>query len=625
MKYFVAAIILGIAVCTQGAKAQAFPTSRSPIQLSVDATDVVHGVYHIRETLPAHGGEMTVRFVKWLPGHHAPSGRVDLLAGLAFSAAGQTLWWARDPADLWAFRVKVPAGQTTIQARFDFMTPLQPSQGRVSMAPSMLELEWDMAVLYPAGVSAASIPVAANINLPVGWDFATSLAPRNPAMHEPVFATTSVATLVDSPVLAAPTIQRFDLGKIGEVPVRVDLAEDAAGPAVLPEARVKTLREMVRQTGLALASPPPFAHYDILMTISDEIGPVSWEHQQSSEVGQPASSFSQWNDQPEFRIILPHEFIHAWNGKYRRPAGLASADFGAPMNGSLLWIYEGLTHYYALVVSARSGVISNLEARDLLAKLAGRVGSTAGRQWRSLNDTTNEPAINPFHMSAPWSDYRRNVNDYYDEGVLLWLEVDAQLRALTHGRRSLDDFSNHFFLSEQPSAEPNFYALDDVTKGLNAVAPYDWKTFFHDRVDGIRSAPPVGGIDTAGWRLDWVSTPPPGGSRTLDGALDLTSTVGLSVNDKGEVGAVRWNSPAFDAGLTGGAVILAVDGLPFSEARLSSFMDPNSETPKSLALVIKSRGRVFTGGLKYAGGLRYPSLSRREGSEDILTAILQPK
>jgi predicted metalloprotease with PDZ domain len=623
---FLAAAVCAAALpaTSWAAPAQAGPPDDGAIRVSVDATDVVRGVYRIDEVIPAAPGPLTLRLVKWLPGHHAASGRVDAVANLVLSTASGTLPWVRDANDIFAFKVTVPPGQSVVHAHFDFMTPLQPPQGRVSMTPAMLELEWDMATLYPEPQPASAIRVLPEIRLPPGWAFATALTPRGPDSRQPVFAETDLATLIDSPVLAAPSLQVVSLGQIGGAPVRIDLAQDITAPEVMTEARVKTYREMLRQAGLAFGGRAPFTHYDLLLTVSDELGGIGWEHLQSSEVGSSTGLYRDWNKQVEGRLTLPHEFIHAWNGKYRRPEGLRSPAFSEPMNGALLWIYEGLTQYYAVVLSARSGLVSETETRDYLAAKATRLATESGRRWRPLGDTINEPAINPFHTRASWPDWRRNVTDYYDEGILLWLEVDATIRNRTQGRKSLDDFAALFFRSDRPTLAPRFYDLDEVIADLSSVAPYDWAGFFRSRVTSVRSEPPVEGIEAAGWRL--TSGPQPGaGLRDAADALDLIDTAGFSVNDKGEALTVRWGSPASEAGLVPGAVILAVNGIPFSRRWLSDVIAADAKTSGPIVLIAKERGQVSTLKLEHHAGLTYPHLQRGPDSADRLSEILAPR
>ncbi|MDB5365057.1 MAG: peptidase [Rhodospirillales bacterium] len=613
------AVALVVGLLSSAAARSASADGPSVTQVSVDATDVVRGVYHVREVIPAKPGALTLRLAKWLPGHHSASGRIDALAGLVVSASGKDLPWVRDPDDMWAFNVSVPSGQTSIQVRFDFITPLQPSQGRVSMTPSMLELEWDMVVLYPVGVPVKAIQVAANVKLPDGWSFATALSTRTPSRHEPIFATTDLATLIDSPLLAAPRLQTTDLGEIGTASVKIDLAQDAEEPVVMTDERLKAFREMVRQLGLAFGSQPPFAQYTVLLTVSEEFGRIGWEHLRSSEVGVAPSTFKNWNGHVEARTVLAHEFVHAWNGKYRRPEGLDSPDLAKPMSGALLWVYEGLTQYYAHVISARAGIISEAEARDAFAAKASQLASVSGRRWRPLADTTNQPSINPLHNPVAWQDWRRSLMDYYDEGALVWLDVDAKIRTLTQGRKSLDDFSARFFHADAPTLDPKFYTLENVVADLNSIVPYEWADYFQRTVYSIRPEPPTSGIEAAGWRVTYDATP--SAMQTSD-ILDLIDSIGLAVNDKGEVRSVRWDGPASKAGLTPGAIILAVNAAPFSMATFRAGIAQRAGKPGPIALIVKARGRVLNLNVEYHGGLTYPHLSRRADGSDLLREIL---
>jgi predicted metalloprotease with PDZ domain len=602
-----------------------------PIELAVDATDVIHGVYHVEETIPVSTSVMTLRFVKWLPGHHAPSGRIDLVGGLRASANGKPVAWTRDAEDIFLFRFQVPAGAHDLHLSFDFMTPLVRSQGRVSMTPAMLELEWDMVVFYPAGTDASKIQIRPEVTLPSSWQFATALSPRTPTEKAPRFAITDLATLIDSPLLAAPKITVFDLGSIGGIPVRFDLAADRdAPPPVLTEARLSDYRAMVRQIALAFGDNAAFDRYDLLVTVSDVFQGTGWEHLRSAEVGTGQSLYRDWRVSLH-KLILPHEFLHSWNGKFRRPEGLRSPDFGKAMDGRLLWVYEGLTHYYAILIGARSSLLQPEEAKDFIAGIVARQGSKTGRGWRPMIDTTAEPAINPFHNSAPYEDLRLDLDAYYDEAVLVWLEVDARIRELTNGKRTLDDFARRFFHADAPTLAPKFYALDELVSDLNSIAPYDWRTLFRARIFDVAPESPSHGIELAGWRLVRNSTAPAGGDTSAgsameegDDSLNLMDTVGLAVNPAGEVGAVLFNSPAYAAGLVPTAKLLGIDGQPFSIRRFRERVARSAAGSAPIVLTVSARGEIREANLPWTGGLTYPHLERISAQPDLFDQIFAP-
>jgi predicted metalloprotease with PDZ domain len=600
-----------------------FPWSHV-IQLSVDATDVAHGVYHVTEVMRVRAGALTLRFPKWLPGHHAPSGRIDGVAGLYIDAEGRSLTWMRDAADMYAFHLDVPAGQDAIRVRFDFMTPLEKPQGRISMTPTMLELEWDMCVLYPSGVSSDNIGIAPEVELPAGWSFATSLETKAAAAKRSSFKVVSLRQLIDSPVLASPRLERIFLGTSAGAPVHLNVARDRGEEAVVPPERVREFSGVVQQT-VAVFGPPPFKHYDVLLSLSDEMGEVGWEHLESSEVGLSGRLFDDWRKDTEPRLLLTHEFIHAWNGKYRRPRELMSADFAAPMKDSLLWVYEGLTAYYGLVISARSGIVSPAETQDILASMTDDLTSEPGRRWRSLADTTNQPLVTPFYSRSPWPDWGRRISDFYDEGVLIWLDIDCKIRTLTHGRKSLDDFAASFFhvRSGTAATSMSLYELGDVVRALNSVVPYDWGSLLRKSVYELDDTSLVEDLGASGWELTRTSAPAASIRGHAD-RLDLSTTVGLVVDEKGYVTAVRWQSPAFKAGLVPGAVLIAVKGVPFSRQILEEAVIASSSPAAPLVLLARARGAVSSFTVAYTQGLSYPHITRIPDRTDLLSQISAP-
>src|SRR4051812_34545520 len=146
------------------------------IRLDVDASDTSRGIYRVVETIPvAHAGRLTLLYPQWLPGNHGPSGPIASLAGIRVSGGGHPIPWLRDPGYVYAFHIDLPAGVREIRVEFQHLSPVDSSQGRVTMTPAMLNLQWEKMSLYPAGYFTRGIPIQANVTYPAGWTAASSL------------------------------------------------------------------------------------------------------------------------------------------------------------------------------------------------------------------------------------------------------------------------------------------------------------------------------------------------------------------------------------------------------------------------------------------------------------------
>jgi len=601
-----------------------------PIRIVVDATDLDHRVFRVREQIPvpegiAADGTITLRYPQWLPGNHAPSGRVDRLAGIRFTVDGVPLRWMRQSDDVYAFHVMLPAGARSLLAEFDFLSPTDPAQGRVLMTPEMLNLQWSGLVLYPAGRSADAIRVAAGMRLPVGWEFGSAMArtATREADGSVRFAETDLATLVDSPVFAGRHFHRVELDRGSKQPVTMALvADDASRLAMEPE-HVDAHRRLVLQADMAFGARP-YDHYEFLVALTDHLGWIGLEHRRSSENRVVPGYFTDWNRVPQSRYLLPHEYVHAWNGKYRSPSGTAQPDYNTPTDNTLLWVYEGQTQYWGLVLGARSGMWTRQQATDVLAGVAARYADDRpGLAWRTMQDTTNDP-VAAARRPQSFRSYQLS-EDYYSGGQLVWLAVDAKLRELSRDRRSLDDFARAFFGGGDPSAPTRTYGFDDVVAALDAVASHDWAGFLRERVEG--HAPPLDGIRTAGWKLVYEDKPNDFQKATeaVDKRADHTYSIGLvAAAGDGRITDVRWNGPAFEAGLAPGMRLVAVGGKAFTPDRLREAVAATAKGTQ-LVLLVRSGDDYRNVRIGYAGGLRYPHLVRIDGTKDRLGEILAPR
>ena len=595
------------------------------IALHVDARDVAQKVYRVQETLPVAGpGLLTLLYPRWIPGNHGPSGPIISVAGLKIEADGQTLAWTRDPVDVFAFHVEVPAGVKAIDVHFDFMSPVTPRSGRVLMSPALLDLPWNTVLLYPAGHFSRDITVAPTLSLPAGWQFASALEVAAREGDVVRFKPTTLNRLADSPLIAGKHFERIDLAPGATVPVHLDVVADRAADLKIPPELLAAHRALVTQA-VRLYGAQHYHHYDFLLWLSDAIGGQGLEHHQSSEDGTVPGYFTDAKTWYE-RDLLSHEYTHSWNGKFRRPADLWTPNFNVPMQDTLLWVYEGQTQYWGYVLTTRAGLWTKAQARDVFAAAASGMALRTGRQWRSTEDTTNQPIIDKNRILKPdWANWQRS-EDYYIEGALTWLDVDAHLRQLTHDRKSMNDFAHAFFGVDDGRVDTLTYTFGDVVRTLNQIAPYDWKQFLRTHIDDVRVAPPLGGLQRTGWRLVYTDQP----NAFLEAAqahskmADFAPSIGFSVTKDGALADVQWGGPAYQAGLAPGMKLIAVGDHVYSQGALKDAITAAKTGTAPIVLTVENQGHVYAVQVNYHGGLRYPHLERIKGTPDYLDQILTP-
>ncbi|WP_428377415.1 M61 family metallopeptidase [Lichenicoccus sp.] len=599
------------------------------ITLAVDATDLAHHIMSVHETIPvARAGDLILHYPQWIPGAHGPTGPIELLAGLAAHAGGALLDWRRDAVDMYAFHVPVPAGAASISVDFQFLSPAIENQGRVVMTPAMLDLQWNIVALYPAGYFARDIQVAPSLRLPSGWQFATALAATgaaDPATGRVQFAPVPFSTLLDSPLYAGRYFERLDLDPGGKVPVHLDIVADRPSELAVTPAQLAAHRAIVQQA-YRLYGSHHYDHYDFLLALSDELTDEGLEHHRSSENATAGNYFSEWDKTADGRDLLTHEYTHSWNGKYLRPADLWSPDFNSlPERDSLLWVYEGMTEYWGQVLAARARLWSRDQALDMLAVEAALMRAEVGRAWRPLEDTTNS-AIFVRRRGLPWPDWQRG-EDYYLEGVLLWLDADTLIRARSHGARSLDDVARGLFSTNDGSFVTSTYRFDDVVHALNAVLPYDWAGFLHARLDRRGGSAPLDGLTRGGYRLVMTDKKSPLFESFEQGRKirDFSFSIGLVLKDA-KIASVAWNSPAYKAGLIEGDTLAGIDGSSFQGADdLADAITQARQTGAPIQLLVTSGRRYRAVQVEDRTGLQYPHLVRAGGGQASLDTILAAK
>ena len=585
-----------------------------PIRLSVDAREAGRRILHARLVIPAAPGALTLHYPKWIPGEHTPGGPIVNLAGLYITAGGKAIAWQRDPIEEWSIHLQVPGGASDIEVALDYLSPTG-----VEMTPALVRVLWNQVLLYPAGRPAAEWTYQASLRLPDGWKLGTALPVARTEGSSVEFKPVSLVTLIDSPVLAGANLRTIALG--GTPAHEIIIAADSAAALDAAPETIAGWKRLVAETG-ALFGARHYGSYHFLLALSDHISGGGLEHHESSDNRSVERALTDESlRKAGVASLLPHEFAHSWNGKYRRPAGLITTDYQQPVQDQLLWVYEGLTDYLGFVLTARSGLRTIDLEREVLAATAADMDHVAGRSWRPLGDVTTSSV---FLYASPreWQSWRRSV-DFYPEGILIWLEVDTILRARSGGKRSLDDFCRAFHggASGSPGVMP--YRLEDVTATLEGLVPYDWGAFFHARIDQAGARAPLGGIANAGWKL--VYSDKANEYQKLGDAAGravvLQYSLGATVREDGGITDVVPGLPAARAGLGPGMRIVAVDGRRFSAEVMRSAL----KTRRPFDLLIETDEFFRTHRIDYTGGERSPHLERDSTHPDLLLDILKPR
>ena len=598
--------------------------------VEVDLREAPRGVVKAHLRLPVSAGPVTLVYPKWLPGRHGPAGPITNLAGPVFASGGATLNWRRDEVDMYAFHLEVPAGATMLDVDFEVLTALRPDglvnglEAPRTATESLAVLEWHQVVLYPAGSKTDGLQYQAAVRLPAGWHYASALDVEQPLNDGARFRAVSLTTLVDSTLIAGRYLSTHDLG--GEPPVRLNVAADGPAALNLAPATLANYRRLVAEAR-ELFGATHYRHYDFLYVLTDQILPDGLEHHESSDNRSPYRTFLDDDVRRAEANLLPHEYTHSWNGKYRRPEGLATPNYQEPMRTSLLWVYEGLTEYLGDVLAARSGLLTIGEFEDELAHdLAGQQTHSA-RGWRNLEDATIAAQL-LYVQPRDWAARLRRQEDFYHESALLWLEADVLIRQLSGGHRSLDDFCRRFFGATSGAPEVRPYALEAVVDALNATQPYDWRHFWEERLMRHRASAPGEGIEASGWRLEFSREPSVmhRAHEADDRDLDLRFSLGFYVDEEGAtVSDVVPGSPGDVAGLSAGAKLIAVDGRKWSKDVLHDALAATNRGGPNISLLIEKDDLYRTVELPYGGGERFPHLVRNPASPDLLGAIARPR
>ncbi len=593
------------------------------LDIHVDATDIAHRVFDVHETIPVEPGQsIYLLYPKWIPGHHRPSGPIKQMAGLVIHGDnGRRLTWTRDPYNVYAFKVDVPEGVKQLDVRFQFLAAQNHAQGPIRMTPEMLDLSWEKVSLYPAGYYVSRIKTRPSVTLPEGWKLGSALEVAGREGDTVTFKPIDYLNLIDSPIYAGKHFKRLDITSENSPPVHVDMVADAPKYLEVKPEQIDILKNIVVQMG-RLYGAFHFDHYDFLLSLSNKLSHKGLEHSRSSEDSTGADFFTDWkltrrND------LLTHEFNHSWNGKYRRGKLHATPDFNVPMNDQLMWVYEGQTQFYGNVVAVRAGLEDKATGFAKLANVAAAydMNRPGLQSWRTVQDTTNDPTIAQ-RAPRPYRNYQGS-EDYYSGGQLIWLAVDGKMRALSDNRHNLDDFARAFFGMHPGAWDINPYTAEDVYATLDKIVPFDWKTFLRERLDGHGNL--AEGLELEGWKLVYTREPSAGLKAMMDGPeTDFTWSIGFSGNKKGELRDVRWNGPAYKAGLAPGMTIISVNGTEYSPEAMQQAIKDAVDSDQPIDLMVKNFDAYQTLHIDYHDGLKYPSLERIEGTPDYLSELYTP-
>ena len=590
------------------------------IELDVDATNVRQGIVPVRSKLVFPSQEnVALRIAEWLPAFHAPRGPLKFVAGLECFAGDKQVAWQRDPASPFRFIIEAGEPVDSLECSHDFLTPTESSQGRVVMTPKLLRVQWAGLCFYPEHWDKHEIGVTASVRYPEGWHAASALKVESKEGDTVRYGQTSLAELIDSPVLAGVHRHYYQMCE------GVSLETFADFESELPQnqEQLETHANLVAEAD-ALFLRRPFENYTFLLACSTRLGRIGLEHRSSSENGVRSTYFTEWQTSVTERDLLPHEFVHSWVGKYRVPFGNLTRKFEDRMTNELMWVYEGLTQYYGHVLAARSGLIPQDDTLGAFALIAATYDERPGRKWRSLEDTFHDPIISE-RSPRPWTSWSRS-EDYYSEGALIWLEADMIIRRGTNFTKSLDDFAQAFFAPDNWADMASGYDRAEVFDTLNAVYPYDWKSFCEARVDQPTPNAPLAGLENGGFQLVWGEEP--SGWLRCDqhhnSFLDLAFSLGLKVGLNAKIIEVIWNSPAFDAGLAIGGRINQVDGQDYSHERLVEAVSTASREKRPIELSVSHSGEERLTEIHWTEGHRYPSLEPLPGQRPLEDA-LQPR
>ena len=622
----------GAAILLLSANSVFAQAEKEPVRIAVDLRDSPRHVFHAKLKFPVKPGPLTLVYPKWIQGEHAPTGPIVNLTGLKILAGGKEVAWRRDDVDMYAFHLEVPQGAEMLEVSLDYLSPPPESSGsrdRSDATAKIAVLNWYLVTLYPQGIETDDLTYEASLQLPAGWKYGTALPVAKETPEEIAFAPATLTMLIDSPLITGEYFRNIDLAPGQKPEHSIHMAADGPAALAASTAEVQHMRQLVAESG-ALFGARHYRRYDFLLALSDKMPPDGVEHHESSDNRTPEALFLDPDVRETQMDLLAHEFTHSWNGKYRRPAGLVAPDYQAPLKGDLLWVYEGLTQYYGVILSARSGFWTPQRLREYLAATAAYLNDRPGRTWRDLQDTAISAQI-LYAAPVAGSSWRRGV-DYYDEGTLIWLEADTIIRKESNGKKSLDDFCRKFYGRENGALKVVPYTFGDVVAALNEVTPYDWSSFFKERLTTHGPGAPLGGVVNSGWKLVFTETvnEHQRSEEIVSQEVDVEYSLGFQVHATGgeesdRILEVIPGSPADKAGLAPGMHLLAVNGRRWTPELLRDAIKRAGNNKEPIELLAENNDYFQTYRVEYHGGEKYPHLEATSGKTDVLAEISRMK
>lgn len=603
--------------------------SAADLTVRLDARDILRKHVHTDLSLAVQPGPLTLVFPQWIPGEHGPTGPLETLIGMRLSAGGHELTWQRDPYDMYAVRTTVPAGTTRLEISLD--TGLPTEGGEFTAGPSssaqLAVISWNQFVLLPKGRDAAKLSTAASLVAPQGWQLSSALALTPQGEGSVSLEEVSLAQLIDSPLQMGRYLRRIELPGSAPLPQLrhvISIAADSETAFTLPDDFAAAYGRLVAQAGM-LFGTRMYRHYTWLLTLSDHTTHFGLEHHESSDDRVDEGSLGDVPQREGVAELLAHEYVHSWNGKYRRPAGLLSPDYQKPMDGSLLWVYEGMTQFWGTVLPVRAGLTPPESYRDALAAVAGEFDIQTGNRWRPLADTAVAAQV-LYNAPASWSLSRRSV-DFYDASDFLWLNVDTQLRTRSGGKVSLDDYVKRFYAGAggAPALKP--YVEADVYATLAGLVPADWHAIIHRHLDSLGPEALLDALKGAGWQLTYSAEKNPyiEARQKRRKTTQRLWSIGFALDSKNTVVETVENRAAARAGIGPGMEILAVNGHRFSGEALDAALEAAKADHKPIEFLIEDGDYYRMISVDYTEGPRWPHLTRLEGKPDLLGEVLKAR
>jgi predicted metalloprotease with PDZ domain len=602
--------------------------SAANMSVRLDARDVSSKRVHTQLTIPAKPGPLTLVYPKWLPGEHGPTGPLESLIGVHIKANGNELAWTRDPYDMYALRVTVPAGAKQLDIALE--SGLATDGNGYSAAPTSSDqlaiLPWNEFLLFPKGIDAEKVMIDASVTIPAGWQL---VSPLDSQVEGNMFSfeSASIARLIDSPAQIGRYAKLFELAGSAprpDIKHSLSIMADSAAALETPADFDKGYSRLVAENG-ALFGSRMYRHYTWLLSLSDHVAHFGLEHHEGSDNRLKEDALKEDDSRMSVATLLGHEYVHAWNAKYRRPAGLLSPDYQRPMDGTLLWVYEGMTQFWGEVLPTRAGLLTKKFYFETLAAYAGLFDNSPGVYWRPLVDTATAAQI-LYPASEAWRSARRST-DFYEASVFLWYDVDAEIRTRSGGKASLDDFVRRFYAGTSGAPQVKLYVEADVYATLNAVVPNDWRAFIHRHLDARDSQALLGMFDRSGYRLEYsaVKNDYIEQRQKRRENLDRQWSIGLRVSKDGEIIDTNEARAAAKAGIGPGMKLIAVNGKKYTGDVLDAALVAAQRSRQPIELLVENADFFKTFKVEYYDGPRFPHLVRVDGKPDVLSQVLAPR